>query len=450
VSAHQPQQRPPGFTYRDKEARKQGSQRQLHADAVPLARLAERFGTPLYVYSETTIKERYRQFDRAFESCEHTVCYSVKANSNLSVLRVLARLGAGFDIVSGGELQRVIEAGQKTPTLRTVEGRGARDRTIVFSGVGKLAQEIDQALSAGILLFNVESANELKLLAARVAHHRRKARFAIRVNPHVVAETHPYISTGLHEHKFGVPWRDAPELYRRGARESFLEPAGVSVHIGSQITEAGPFRETMERIASLVESLRGIGLNIRYVDAGGGLGIFYDRRSTADFSSHVQRYAKAVMQPLQALGVHLLLEPGRAIIAPAGVLITRVVYRKRNDGKRFLVVDAAMNDLIRPALYSAYHEIVPLIAKAGNAARETTDIVGPVCESGDFFARDREMTHVEEGDLLAILDAGAYGMSLASNYNTRPRAAEVLVSSTGVRLIRRRESVEDLLTPERM
>lgn len=467
MSAHPLQQRPPGFTYLEKKARKEGSQRELHADAVSLARLAERFGTPLYVYSETTIKERYRQFDEAFEGCERTVCYSVKANSNLSILRVLARLGAGFDIVSGGELQRVVEITAKSPALakelensRSLDSslrsslgmteRGTQNLKVVFSGVGKLADEIDQALAAGILLFNVESASELKLLAARAAHHRKKARFAIRVNPHVAAETHPYISTGLHEHKFGVPWRDAPELYRRGAKEPFLEPAGVSVHIGSQITEVGPFREAMERIAALVESLRGSGLNIRYVDAGGGLGIVYDRRSTADFPSQAQHYAKAVMQPLKALGVHLLLEPGRAIIAPAGALITRVVYRKRNDGKRFIVVDAAMNDLIRPLLYSAYHEIVPVVAKAGHATLETADIVGPVCESGDFFARDREMAHVEEGDLLAILDAGAYGMSLASNYNTRPRAAEVLVSGKRVRLIRRRESVDDLLAPERV
>jgi diaminopimelate decarboxylase len=457
VSAHQPQQRPPGFTYRDKKTRQEGSHRELHADAVSLARLAERFGTPLYAYSESTIRERYREFDRAFSGCEHTVCYSVKANSNLSILRVLARMGAGFDIVSGGELQRVVEIMEKSPALAkrrlergTREERGAQHLKVVFSGVGKLAEEIDQALAAGILLSNVESASELTLLAARAAHHRKQARFAIRVNPHVAAETHPYISTGLHEHKFGVPWRDAPELYRQGAKESLLEPAGVSVHIGSQITEVGPFRETMQRIASLVDSLRGSGFDIRYVDAGGGLGIFYDRRSVSDFSSHVQRYAKAVMRPLKSLGVHLLLEPGRAIIAPAGVLITRVVYRKRNDGKRFIVVDAAMNDLIRPSLYSAYHEIVPVAVQAGHPVLETADIVGPVCESGDFFARDREMAHVEEGDLLAILDAGAYGMSLASNYNTRPRAAEVLVSGKRVRVIRRRESVDDLLAAERM
>jgi diaminopimelate decarboxylase len=320
----------------------------------------------------------------------------------------------------------------------------------VFSGVGKLAEEIDQALQAGILLFNVESASELELLAARAAHHQKRARFAVRVNPHVAAKTHPYISTGLHEHKFGVPWRDAPELYRRGAKERFLDPAGVSVHIGSQITEVGPFRESMERIASLVQSLRSGGVDLRFVDAGGGLGVFYDRRSERDFAGHVRRYAKAVMQPLKALGVHLLLEPGRAIIAPAGALLTRVVYRKRNDGKLFVVVDAAMNDLLRPALYNAYHEIVPVIAKAGHANVETADIVGPVCESGDFFARDREMPSLEEGDLLAILDAGAYGMSLASNYNTRPRAAEVLVSGKRVRMVRRRESVADLLAPERI
>ena len=454
MNSKQLQQRPPGFTYIEKKSRAEAVQRELHADAVPLTRLAERFGTPLYVYSETTIRERYRQFDEAFAGCQHTVCYSVKANSNLSVLRVLAKLGAGFDIVSGGELQRVMEVGRETPTLRVAEGRGTQrgtlNRSIVFSGVGKLAAEIDQALRAKILLFNVESASELELLAARAQHLRKKARFAVRVNPHVAAETHPYISTGLHEHKFGVPWRNAAELYRRGARERYLEPAGVSVHIGSQITEAGPFREAMDRIASLVVSLRRGGLDMRYVDAGGGLGIFYHRGPAIDFAGHVRRYAKAVMQPLAGLGVHLLLEPGRSIVAPAGVLLTHVIYRKRNGDKRFVVVDAAMNDLLRPALYHAHHEIVPIIARAGSARMETVDIVGPVCESGDFFARDREIAHVEEGDLLAILDAGAYGMSLASNYNSRPRPAEVLVSGKRARLVRRREAVDDLLAAERV
>ena len=468
MNAKHLQQRPPGFTYLEKKTRAGGVQRELHADAVPLTHLAERFGTPLYVYSETTIRERYRQFDEAFGACEHTVCYSVKANSNLAILRVLAGLGAGFDIVSGGELQRVMEVVGKGPALakrrlergtqmmrehRTAQAgmaeRGTQRLNVVFSGVGKLAEEIDQALRAGILMFNVESASELELLAARARHLRTKARFAVRVNPHVAAETHPYISTGLHEHKFGVPWRDAPELYRRGAKERYLEPAGVSVHIGSQITEAAPFREAMERIASLVVSLRRGGLDIRYVDAGGGLGIFYHRGPAIDFAGHVQRYAKALMQPLAGLGVHLLLEPGRSIVAPAGILITRVIYRKRNEGKRFVVVDAAMNDLLRPALYHAHHEIVPVVTRPGRARMETVDIVGPVCESGDFFARDREIAHVEEGALLAILDAGAYGMSLASNYNTRPRPAEVLVRGKRARLVRRRESMEDLLAPER-
>ena len=438
MKADQPQQRPPGFTYFREKQRIGSSDRQLHAEAIPLARLVARFGTPLYVYSTSTIRERYRQFDLAFGGCEHTICYSVKANSNLSILRMLARLGAGFDIVSGGELQRVIAAAPKATAK------------VVFSGVGKLAEEIDRALRGGILLFNVESASELELLAARAAHHRKPAQFAVRVNPHVAAKTHPYISTGLHQHKFGVPWRDATALYRRGAEDRWLKPVGVSVHIGSQITDVDPFRETMERVAVLVRSLREAGLDIRYVDAGGGLGISYDHRSASNFSGEVKRYAKAVMQPLKGLGVHLLLEPGRAIIAPAGALLTRVVYRKQNDGKRFVVVDAAMNDLLRPSLYDAYHEIVPVIVKPGREARGKVDIVGPVCESGDFFARDREVGELAEGDLLAILDAGAYGMSLASNYNTRPRAAEVLVEGNRARLVRRRETVADLLAPERV
>jgi diaminopimelate decarboxylase len=448
VKAHYPQQRPPGFTYL-REPR--SSVAELHAEALPLTRLAQRFGTPLYVYSASTIRERYQQFDQAFRGCEHTLCYSVKANSNLSLLRLLARLGAGFDIVSGGELQRVREATTKLPAKTRLQHDSQAAR-VVFSGVGKLAEEIDQALQAEILLFNVESASELEVLAARAAHLRRQARFAVRVNPDVAAKTHAYISTGLHQHKFGVPWRDVTELYRHGAEARWLQPAGVSVHIGSQITEVEPFREAMERVAGLVRSLREAGFDIRYVDAGGGLGIFYDQHdqpSTSSFAARASRYAKAIMQPLKALGVHLLLEPGRAIIAPAGVLIARVVYRKQNDGKRFVVVDAAMNDLLRPSLYGAYHEIVPVAIKSGRAKREMADIVGPVCESGDFFARDRELPASEEGDLLAILDAGAYGMSLASNYNTRPRAAEVLVEGKRTRLIRRRETVSDLLALER-
>ncbi len=409
----------------------------MHADAVALSKLADQYGTPLYVYSGSAVRERYQQFERAFQGVEHTICYSVKANSNLSILRLLAQLGAGFDIVSGGELQRVADV------------RPRAVRKVVFSGVGKLAEEIDLALRTGILLFNVESASELALLASRAMHLGKTAQFAIRVNPDVTAETHPYISTGLHEHKFGVPWHDAPALYRRGSECPRLEAAGVSVHIGSQITDVGPFREAMDRVASLVRALRTEGHDIRYVDAGGGLGISYER-SPRNFPTAAKQYAKALLRPLKGLEVHLLLEPGRAIIGPAGALLTRVVYRKDNDGKQFVVVDAAMNDLLRPSLYGAYHQIVPVVLNNENQTTEVVDVVGPICETGDFFARDREIRKLNEGDLLAILDAGAYGMTLASNYNTRPRPAEVLVEGSRSRLIRKRESVQDLLAPERL
>ena len=409
----------------------------MHADAVPLSKLATKFGTPLYVYSGSTIRERYRQFDEAFDGVEHTVCYSVKANSNLAILRLLAKLGAGFDIVSGGELQRVSKADRKA------------ERKVVFSGVGKQAGEIDLALRTGILLFNVESASELELLAARAMHLRKTAQFALRVNPDVTADTHPYISTGLHEHKFGVPWGDAPALYRRGSECPRLRAAGVSVHIGSQITDVTPFREAMQRVVSLVRVLRGERHDIRFIDAGGGLGISYER-NPRNFSAAARQYAKALLQPLKSVGSHLLLEPGRAIIGPAGILLTRLVYRKGNDGKQFVVVDAAMNDLLRPSLYGAYHQIVPVVLRNDTRTTEIVDIVGPICETGDFFARDREVQQLDEGDLLAILDAGAYGMTLASNYNTRPRPAEILVDGSRVRLIRRRESIDDLLAPERI
>jgi diaminopimelate decarboxylase len=270
----------------------------------------------------------------------------------------------------------------------------------------------------------------------------------VRVNPDVATETHPYISTGLHQHKFGVPWRDAAALYRRGAENRYLKPAGVSVHIGSQIADVAPFGEAMERVASLASSLRAEGYDIRFVDAGGGLGIQYEHNSDANFAAQANQYAKALLGPLKNLGLHLLLEPGRAIVGPAGVLLTRVIYRKRNDGKQFVVVDAAMNDLLRPSLYGAYHEIVPVVLQKGRAT-ENVDVVGPVCESGDFLARDRELLTVQEGELLAILDTGAYGMSLASNYNSRPRPAEVLVEGKRVRQVRKRESVRELLAPER-
>jgi diaminopimelate decarboxylase len=432
VKARRLPERPPGFTYKSGLLRRP----ELFAEGVSVAALAKKYGTPLYVYSRAAIRARFETFDAAFGGQEHTICYSVKANSNLAVLKLLAKMGAGFDVVSGGELQRVLAADRRSA------------KKAVFSGVGKQANEIDLALHAGILLFNVESASELKLLAARAAHLRKAALFAVRVNPDVNAKTHPYISTGLHEHKFGVPLREARELYRFGAGASFLKAAGVSAHIGSQITELSPFRESMEKIAELVAALRADGHEIRYVDGGGGLGIGYRQEEDADFASEVKGYAAAISEPIGRLGIHLLLEPGRSIVGPAGILVTRVVYKKNNNRKSFLITDAAMNDMLRPALYNAYHEVVP-VAPATKGKTITADIVGPICESSDFFARRRELPEVEEGELLALLDAGAYGMALASNYNTRPRAAEVLVEGKAARVIRRRETVMELLRWEK-
>jgi diaminopimelate decarboxylase len=422
--------RSPGFLY---SAANRGNGQSLCCEQIPLAKLAERFGTPLYIYSSRAIRERVLAFDHAFHEVEHAICYSVKANSNLSILRLLARLGCGFDVVSGGELHRVLRADRDAA------------KQVVFSGVGKTVPELEAGLRAGILLFNLESASELDVLAACAARLKRTARIAFRVNPDVPADTHPYISTGLQEHKFGVSITQAHELYLRAAKLKHLQVAGVSVHIGSQITEFAPFSDAMKRIAELVPQLRSAGHEIEYVDAGGGLGINYQGGSD-DFSKSVGEYARAVMRPLRGLGVKLLLEPGRSIVGPAGVLLTRVLYRKTNGKRKFVVVDAAMNDLIRPALYQADHQIV--LVQAGDSERERVDIVGPVCESGDFFARGRDLPTVQEGELLAILDAGAYGMALSSNYNTRPRPAEVLVSGKSARIIRKRETTADLMRAE--
>ena len=425
--------RPPGFAY---SQRKRGdSSLSLHCENVSLERLAAKHGTPLYVYSSQTIAERYAAFDHAFRDVSHLICYSVKANSNLSILRMLAKKGCGFDVVSGGELERVLVADRKSA------------KNVVFSGVGKTREELNAALKAGILLFNIESESELQTLGECAARLHKKAPVALRVNPDVAAQTHPYISTGLHKHKFGVPIGDAQALYAKAAEAKYLEVRGVSVHIGSQITDVAPFGEAMVRVADLVRSLRNDGHRIEYIDAGGGLGIAYQEAHSTEFPQYVAAYAKSLATPLRGLKVMLLLEPGRSIIGPAGVLLTRVVYRKKNNGKRFLIVDAAMNDLIRPALYGAYHEIVP-VNQGADAKSEVSDIVGPVCETGDFFARDRELPAVDEGDLLAILDTGAYGMVLTSNYNTRPRPAEVLVSGKSVKVIRKRERISDLLRNE--
>jgi diaminopimelate decarboxylase len=428
-------ERPPGLIFLPRESA-QSKTASLHCEQVSLVKLARRYGTPLYVYSSAAIKDRLHAFENAFRNVPHTVCYSVKANSNLSILRLLAREGCGFDVVSGGELERVL----------FVNRRAAKQ--IVFSGVGKSREEMAAALRAGILLFNVESEAELQALAEGAGRLRKVARIALRVNPDVAADTHPYISTGLRKHKFGVPIGNARSLYAEAAKAKYLDVAGISVHIGSQITDVDPFAEAVARIAELAKLLSADGHRIRYVDVGGGLGIAY-QAPAIDFSEYVARYAGSVIQPLRGLGVHLLLEPGRAIVAPAGVLLTSVLYKKQNDGKRFVVVDAAMNDLIRPALYGAYHEIVPVVQKRADIdAQEAVDVVGPICESGDSFARDRMLPRVEEGDLLAILDVGAYGMMLASNYNSRPKPAEVLVSGKSFKVIRRRESVRDLLRHE--
>ena len=431
-------ERLPGFVFRRTGGgvSRRGSETILHGDELSLSKLAKRYGTPLYVYSATAILERLSAFENAFSGIPHAICYSVKANSNLSILRVLARAGCGFDVVSGGELERVLTASRRAA------------RKIVFSGVGKSGEEIDAALRAGILLFNVESESELLALAECAARLRIVARVALRVNPDVAAKTHPYISTGLRKHKFGVPIRDARELYKKAAGARYLKVAGVSVHIGSQITDVAPFAEAVGRVAAMVRELRSDGHDIQYVDTGGGLGIDY-QEAGVKFSDCVKLYARAVSDPLRGLNVRLLLEPGRSIVGPAGVLLTSVIYKKQNEGKTFLVVDAAMNDLIRPALYGAHHEIVPVVlAQSSSSKKEIVDVVGPICESGDFFARDRELPQVEEGQLLAILDVGAYGMALASNYNTRPRPAEILVRGKSAKIIRRREKLRDLFSAE--
>ena len=372
-------------------------------------------------------------FQEALAGREDLVCYSVKANSALAILKLLAERGAGFDIVSGGELERIMAAAPEAV------GR------VVYSGVGKTAAEINLALRAGILAFNVESEAELALLAKRAAKLKIKARFALRVNPDVFAQTHPYISTGLREHKFGIDIRQAAGIYRGAAGNRWLEAYGVSFHIGSQIRSAEPFGEAMARVAKLIGQLQREGIALKSIDAGGGLGIdYYGGRFNA--AAKVREYVAAFEDELGGFEGRLLVEPGRFVVAQAGALVTRVLQVKRNGKKTFVICDSGMNDLIRPALYEAHHEIVPVRIRAGKP--QIVDVVGPVCETGDFFARGRKLAPVEPGELLALLDAGAYGMAESSNYNTRLRPAEVLVEGAKARLIRRRETMADLLGPE--
>jgi diaminopimelate decarboxylase len=403
---------------------------ELHAEDVPLRAIAERYGTPCYVYSRAALARAYAAFDTAFSGLDHLVCYAVKANSSLAVIGLFARLGSGFDIVSGGELARVLAA-------------GGDPRKVVFSGVGKTAQEMRQALAAGILCFNVESAAELERLARIAQETGRRAAVSLRVNPDVDARTHPYIATGLEQNKFGVPYREAPALYRRALELEGLEITGIGCHIGSQITELAPFVAAFDRILELADRLQSEGVPLAHVDVGGGLGIRYRDESPPA----VEEYARALAQRLGRRALKLLLEPGRVLTGHAGLLLTRVEYLKRGAEKNFAVVDAAMNDLMRPALYDAWHEVLPVAA--GAEGSDLYEIVGPVCESGDFLARGRKLA-LAEGSLLAIMAAGAYGMSMSSNYNSRPRAAEVMVDGAQTYLVRERETIAELMARERL
>lgn len=405
---------------------------ELYCEDVPLAQLAAAAGTPCYVYAGGAILQNFLAYENAFGSQPHLVCYAVKANSNLAILKLLAEAGAGFDIVSSGELFRVLHAG----------GDPAK---VVFSGAGKRDEEIRYALERGIHSFNCESEQELGRISAAAALLRVKPKVALRVNPDVNAETHPYISTGLREHKFGISITEVEEVYEAARRLPNLDVDGVSCHIGSQLLDMAPVMEAVDRLLSLVERLRRRGFAIRTLDLGGGLGVAY---RPGEEAPGIAGFVREVCAKAAGHGLTLMMEPGRSVVGEAGVLLTRVLYRKRNGNKNFVIVDAAMNDLIRPTLYQAHHEILPI--SNGQERHITADIVGPVCETGDFFARDREIPDVQPGDLLALTTAGAYGFVQASNYNARLRAAEILVSGDTWRTVRERESYEDLIRGERL
>jgi diaminopimelate decarboxylase len=408
------------------------AQHELSCERVALRALADAVGTPTYVYSSAALLDRYRAYDRAFAEIPHLICYAVKANANLAVISTLARAGAGADIVSGGELYRALRA-------------GVPPRKIIFSGVGKTRDEMREALKAEILMFNVESVGELRALDEVARAMGARAPVALRVNPDVDPQTHPYIATGLKSAKFGIPIADAHHTYDLARSLPGVEVVGVQMHIGSQLTKTAPFRDSVARVASLAKHLRESGIPISLVDIGGGLGIRY----RDEVPPTEAEYAETLVTILRELGqVTVVLEPGRSIVGNAGVLLTRVLYRKVTPDKTFVVIDAAMNDLIRPAFYDAYHEIRPVDERRAAASPETVDVVGPICESGDFLAKGRALPRVEEGDLLAIMSAGAYGFAMASNYNARPRAAEVLVQGDRYTIVRRRETYEDLVAGE--
>jgi diaminopimelate decarboxylase len=408
------------FDYRDNK---------LWAESVPLDRIARELGTPCYVYSHAALAAAYQEFDAAFDGRDHLVCYAVKANSNLAILNLFARLGSGFDIVSGGELQRVLKA-------------GGHPQKIVFSGVGKRPDEMRAALEVGILCFNVESRSELEMLDRVARNMNKTAQVSLRVNPDVDAKTHPYISTGLKENKFGIPFEEAESLYASSRQFANLRVIGLDCHIGSQLTELDPFAEACEKMLGLLDRLEAQGLQIEHLDLGGGLGIRYSRENPPAARDYVHALCRQVGLRKQ----RILIEPGRALVGNAGLLLTRVEYLKHSSDRNFAIVDAAMNDLMRPALYGAYHEILPVISRNGRDTK-TYQVVGPVCETGDFLGQDRDLA-LSEGDLLAVMSAGAYGMSMSSNYNTRPRPTEVMIDGDRIHVIRQRESLEQLIAGE--
>jgi diaminopimelate decarboxylase len=401
---------------------------QLFAEDLPLQQLAEQFGTPLYAYSRAAFSRHYLDYANALGDHPGMICYAVKANSNIAILNVLAQLGAGFDIVSEGELERVLLAG----------GDPAR---VVFSGVGKTPAEMRRAMAAGVHCFNVESEAELEVLAAVAAEEGQQANISLRVNPDVDANTHPYISTGLKENKFGIDILEAPRVYARAAELTALNVVGIDCHIGSQLTELAPFLDALDRVLALVDQLAEQGINIRHLDLGGGLGVTYrDEQPPA-----VSEFMDAIKARLGNRQLELIFEPGRSIAANAGVLVTKVEYLKPTEHKNFAIIDAAMNDNIRPSLYQAWQNVIPVSERSG--ASKTWDLVGPVCETGDFLAKDREL-NLEAGDLLALMSSGAYGFTMSSNYNSRPRAAEIMVDGDQVHVIRARESLADLTRGE--
>ncbi len=402
---------------------------QLYAEDVPVADLAERYGTPLYVYSRATLERHWRVFDSVLSEHPHCICYAVKANSNIAILQVLAKLGSGFDIVSVGELERVLAA-------------GGDPKKTVFSGVGKLQHEIVRALEVDISCFNVESAAELERINSIAADMQKTANIALRVNPDINANTHPYISTGLKENKFGIPIQDAPALYQKAAGLKHVKIIGVTCHIGSQLTDLAPFLEACDKVFSLAVMLKQQGINIEQIDLGGGLGVRYLQESPPEPAE----YAAALLARLPDKNLRIILEPGRAIAANAGILVTRVEYLKPGEHKHFAITDAGMNDLLRPALYHAEQNIIPVIPNKDQATA-IYDIVGPVCETGDFLGKQRELA-LNSGDLLAVRTAGAYGFTMSSNYNSRPRAAEVLIAGDQSHLIRQRETIAQLFANE--